>query len=145
MRWVVLALLLLWTPLRAQTLINYPRVTSVSSVTIVEEFLYFDLLPLAPQQNFRDWWDEVEACSGVRKPFDGVTWYVADVIYNFDERREAFGIYYESPPEIVIAHHRSMPELEDTVKHEILHHLGFMGPDHNEAVFNRCLLLKQKH
>ena len=138
MRWVVL-LLLLSAPLQGQTLTHYPRVTGVSSVTIVETFLFFDLDPLVPQQEFRDWWAEVEACSGVQKPFDGIAWYVADIIYNYLEEREAWGIYYKSPPEIVILRLQTGLELEDTVKHEILHHLGFMGPAHDESVFDRCL------
>lgn len=139
MRWVVLVLLLIAAPLQAQSLRDFPRVSSVSSVTVVEEFLYFDLDALLPQPEFQKWWAEMESCTGIVKPFGGVAWYVADIIYDYIQRREAWGIYYSVPPEIVIVRHQSKLELEDTVKHEILHHFGFRGPNHDEAVFAQCL------
>lgn len=137
MRWVVL--LLFAAPLQAQSIREFPRVTGVSSVTIVETFLYFDLDPIFPKAVFREWWAEMEACAGIEKPYDEIAWYVADIIYNIAEEREAWGVYYSPPPEIIFVREQSEIGLEDTIKHEILHHLGFMDAAHNQTVFDRCL------
>lgn len=137
MRWVVL-LFLFATPLQAQeSLREYPRVDGVSSVTVVETFLFFDLDGLTPQPEFRVWWAEVEECTGLTKPFDEIGWYVADIIYNISGW-EAWGIWYADPPEIVVVRAQTVEFLEDTVKHEALHHL-VNESDHTESEFAHCI------
>ena len=133
---LVLVLLLLWAPLQAQSVKSFPRIRSVSSVTIVEDFLYFNLEPVIPQSVFRKWWVEMEKCTGSEKSFNDISWYVANVIYNVAVRKRAWGIYYRKPPEIIIVSNLTRARLENTAKHEMLHHLQ---GGHDEKTFNRCL------
>ena len=135
--WVVLALSLFSVPLQAQGIKDFPRVHGVSSVTIGAPFLYFNLEPVVPQEKFRDWWQEMEQCAGVKKAFDEVAWYVADVIYSFAQNQGAWGIYYHTPPEIIIVRNRSEARIENTAKHEILHHL--LRDNHDGVTFLRCV------
>ena len=134
---LVLALFLFSAPLRAQGVKDFPRVNGVSSVTIGTPFLYFNLEPVNPQVKFREWWIQMEKCAGVRRPFDEVAWYVADVIYGFAKNQGAWGVYYHTPPEIIIVRNRSEARIENTAKHEILHHL--LSGTHDGATFLRCL------
>ena len=141
MRWAVLALLLS-LPLQAQSVKTFPRVKSVSSVTIVEVFLYFNLEPVIPQPVFRKWWVEMEKCTGSEKPFDDISWYVADVIYNIAVSREAWGIYYREPAEIIIVRNLTRTRLENTAKHEMLHHLQ---GGHDPVMFDKGLPFGLEH
>ncbi len=142
MKW--LWVLLVPLNLGAQSVTDFPRIASVSSVTVVGPFLYFDLDPVIPQQPFRDWWAEMEGCTGIRKAFDALRWFVADGIYNAAEWFTAWGIYYPDPPEIVVVRNQNVVRLEDTVKHEILHHL-IQNSDHDEETFVRCLSGPPEH
>ncbi len=130
----------------SQSITEFPRVNSVSSVTIVEEVLYFNLEPVVPQQPFRDWWKEMETCTRIQKSFDDVRWFVANVILDVVEgpMLMIWGIYYNTPPEIIVVRNQTLAALEDTVKHETLHHL-LWGTDHEEEVFAHCLPDSPKH
>ena len=144
MRWLLVILLLIPLNANSQSVADFPRIASVSTVTLVGPFLFFDLEHVIPQPPFRQWWAEMEACTGIRKPFDGVEWYVADLIFNAVNRFTAWGIYYASPPEIVLVRDQTLPQLEDTVKHETLHHL-VENTDHEEEAFVRCLAEPPEH
>ena len=147
MRWLgVLVLLFVPVNLDGQSVADFPRVNSVSSVTIVEEVLYFNLEPVVPQQPFRNWWKEMETCTGIQKSFDDVRWFVANVIFDVVEGPGLmiWGSYYNTPPEIIVVRNQTLAALEDTVKHETLHHL-LWGTDHEEEVFAHCLPDSPKH
>ena len=139
MRWIgFLFLLLPLNSVGGQSVDSYPRINSVSSVTIVDNFLYFNLSRVIPQDSFATWWAEMEACTKIRKPFEGMSWWVATGLYNVAEKFSAWGVYYPVPPEIVVVQNQKLPQLEHTVKHEILHHL-IQNTDHQEETFVRCL------
>jgi hypothetical protein len=135
-----LAGLLLFLPLGvgAQSVLEFPKVRNVSSVTVIGPVLFFDLDGIVPQQAFRTWWEEVEICTAVQRPFDAVKWYVTGTILNVVTMRSAWGLYYPTPPEIVVVRDQTPERIEQTVKHEVLHHLlGVQG--HKNQAFKRCL------
>ena len=139
--WFLLLLVALVAPVpshsSAQSVMEFPRVPSVSSVTVIGPFLYFDLEPVIPQQVFRQWWAEMEACTEVQKPFDDLKWFLSDSVFNLMRGTQAWGIYYFNPPEIVLTRGQTAAQLERTVKHEVLHHLMRLI-QHDNAIFNRC-------
>ena len=138
MRWVVLALLFSM-PLRAQSIGDFPIIKNVSSVTVVGYTLIFDLAPARPPPIFKVWWAEMESCTGKQGDFDTIKWYQAAQVVNPLEELSYWGVYFREPPEIVILRNITPERLENTVKHEMLHHLLF--GDHDEIVFNECLPL----
>ena len=138
MKWLVLLLLFVPLNVGAQSVSDFPRITGVSAVTVVGPFIFFDLDPVIPQTPFREWWAEMEVCTGIQKPFDDIQWFVADAIYNIVRLAEAWGIYYFSPPEIVVVRNMTLEQIEQTVKHEALHHLLALR-GHDNDTFARCL------
>jgi len=143
MRWLVL-LFLFPVSLGGQSVADFPRINSVSSVTVVEEMLFFNLSRVAPKPSFRDWWKEMEECTRISKPMGGIGWFVADAIYDATENGYSWGLYYFNPPEIIIIRNQTLEQLEDTVKHEILHHL-IRNDVHEEKTFVRCLPQTPNH
>ena len=138
MRWLVL-LFLFWTPLQAQSVKDFPIINGVSQVTLVGYTLLFDLSPITPHPDFRIWWAEMEECTGVHGDFDVIKWYQASQVINPLEGMAYWGVYFKDPPEIVLLRGMALERFENTVKHEMLHHLMF--GNHNENLFNRCLPL----
>ena len=144
MKWLWLLLLLIPVNISSQSVADFPRVNSVSSVTVVESFLYFNLEPVIPQQEFRDWWGEMETCTEIAKPYEDIRWFVADIIFDIETQRTAWGIYYALPSEIILTRNQTLERIERTVKHEILHHL-IQNTDHEEKTFVRCLAEPPDH
>ena len=143
MRWVVLALLLS-APLQAQSIGDFPAIRSVSRVTLVGYYLFFDLSPIQPPPEFQVWWAEMEGCTGIQSDFDAIAWYQATQIVNPSRDEAYWGIYFPNPPEIAVLRNVPASRMENTAKHEILHHLIKDG-GHNEKAFNRCLPLGLGH
>ena len=141
MRWLGLLMLMCFTPvnLDGQSVADFPEIPSVSDITVVDEMLYFNLAgidPLPPP--FQVWWAEMETCTGIHKPFGGIKWFVATAIYDASRHAYLWGLYYFDPPEIILTRNMTRLRLEDTVKHEALHHL-LGGTDHATEAFAHCL------
>lgn len=140
--WVVAVGVLLVAPLatRGQSVTEFPRYTAVHDVTVIGTMLFFDLEPIIPQQDIKRWWKEMEVCTGITRSFDGVDWYVADVILDLRAQQTNFGLYYYRPPEIILLRGQTPEQIENTVKHEVLHHLiNDFEVTHDEEQFTRCL------
>ncbi len=105
-------------------------------------FMFVNLKRVQPPPVFRDWWVELEDCTGMEGDFDAMGWYFADRIYKWGEA--VLAIYFETPPEVIIQRNRPPEQLEDIVKHEALHHfLAAPGRDqHIFGVFTHCLPLE---
>ena len=146
MRWL-LVLFLFAAPLQAQeqSLKDFPSFTGVSRVTLVGYTLIFDLTKMDPLPVFRQWWVETEECTGLRGDFDSVRgWYKANWMVNPLKSEAYRGIYFTNLFEIVVQSNLSSERFENTVKHEILHHL-ISVPGHDETAFVQCLPLDPEH
>ena len=137
MRWVILALLLS-APLKAQDLKDFPVVRSVSSVTLVGFLLLFDLAPVNPPPSFRVWWSEMEECTGYQGNYDAMKWFLASQIAHPGKGESYWGVHFSDLGTIAVLRGLSDERLENTVKHEIIHHL-ILDPEHRELAFTNCL------
>jgi hypothetical protein len=144
MRWLILAALLAAPPASAQSSTDFPRIPSVTSVTVVGPVLLFNLTGLRTSDTFRRWWAETEECTGISRSFEEVHWYKASVLINVRTGNAFWGLYFSEYAEIVLEDGQSPDRLENTVKHEILHHL-INDTNHTEAVFTRCLPMGLGH
>jgi len=89
-----------------------------------------------PPLQARQWFSELEACSGLAGDFDQIVWFVADQPVQRDN-----GITvgeWDSPNRIVLA--RAWYESEDAVKHEMLHFL-LQHTGHPDPPFGTCAFL----
>ena len=137
MRWVILALLLS-APLKAQDLTDFPTVRSVSSVTLINYLLLFDLAPVTPHPSFRIWWAEMEECTGSQGDFEAMSWYLASQIAHPGKGLSYWGVHFSDLVAIVALRGMTNERLENTIKHEIIHHL-ILDPEHRELAFTNCL------
>jgi len=116
--------------------------TVYTDVVIVPPLVYVGFRKVEPPSKYRTWWNEIRDCSSLSGDYDVLRWYTAHNITDLS-RLDNFiwGVYYEVPPEIVLMERQSPPQLEDTVKHELLHHLlawnGF-STSHSHPSFASC-------
>jgi hypothetical protein len=91
---------------------------------------------LKPPSSFAALWYEMENCTGRRKDFRVVRWYVVPTAdwagFECEAPEGCNGQYHKGT--IYLADHKV--QSKDTVRHEILHALGLF---HEDAEFWRCL------
>ena len=140
-----LLLCALSTPLEGQSVLEFPRWRSVSTVTVVPTIsgavIYLDLEPVIPEPMFRDWWAEMEACVGIQAPYDSTTWFLADAILNVYPQppvTTSDGHHWSYPPEIILLRGLTILQTEEVAKHEILHELLGNNTIHRDSLFLAC-------
>ena len=94
--------------------------------------------PLVPLQEYRGWWEIVEACSSRSGDFDLVRWYEASGIVVRGE--VALGLW-EPPHDITVVN--TVKENAFIVRHEMLHDILGGDPDHKDEAWLRCNLETQ--
>ena len=97
-------------------------------------------LMIAPEQ-YRDWWEATEACSGREGDFDAIEWYVVPGVETFEtEAGPKVGLWSHSSEGMRVVVADGYAENELVVRHEMLHALLNRG-GHPEEYFNtRCNL-----
>ena len=91
-----------------------------------------------PPEEYRSWWETVEACSSRSGDFDLVRWYQADGIVIRGE--DVDGIW-ESPHDITVV--ETAKEDAFVVRHEMLHELLRGDIDHEHEAWSLCGLGSQ--
>jgi len=91
-----------------------------------------------PPEEYRGWWETVEACSFRLGDFDLVRWYQADVIVI--EGKDLNG-FWESPHDITVV--KTAKGNTSVVRHEMLHDLLHGDPDHEHEAWSHCGLGNQ--
>lgn len=91
----------------------------------------------APPNEYRSWWESVEACSALRGDFDLARWYRAAGITSGGEGVQGI---WESPHDITVV--RGAEADASIVSHEILHNLLQGDIDHRHDAWVRCNLVR---
>ncbi len=91
-----------------------------------------------PPEEYRTWWETVEACSSRSGDFELVRWFQADGIVI---RGKVVLGFWESPHDITVV--KTVKEEAFVVRHEMLHDLLRGDPDHEHRAWSRCDLGNQ--
>ena len=86
-----------------------------------------------PPEEYRGWWETVEACSSRSGDFDLVRWYQADVLVIGG--KDVSGSW-EPPHDITVA--KTAKGNAFVVHHEMLHDLLRGDPDHEHEAWSHC-------
>lgn len=92
-----------------------------------------EVVRFEPPVVYRTWWQEVEGCVGIEDDFDGVRWFVGDMVRL--DGRDAYGVW-AAPNTIYLK--RFYTTSAPAVKHEMLHQLTRGGLAHSAPAFTRC-------
>ena len=91
-----------------------------------------------PPEEYRSYWETVEACSSKSGDFDLVSWYQANAIVIDGEVVLGF---WEAPHDITVVN--TAKENDVVVRHEMLHDLLSGDPDHAHEAWSDCNLSNQ--
>lgn len=98
-----------------------------------------DARPFTPEPIYREWWSQMEACSGLSKSYESVSWYVVpgeDPFVAPSLGKQVLGYWQRRGNRIVLLEY--VPSRTELVRHEMLHALLQRG-DHPRAYFvDRC-------
>jgi hypothetical protein len=79
---------------------------------------------MTPPAEYREWWSETEACSGLQGTFEQIQWYIVPDSMSFTtETGEKVGLWSESSAGTRIIIAGAYAEHELVVRHEMLHAL----------------------
>lgn len=108
--------------------------TSATSATSAAFPVQWDVARLQPPKQYRTHWRKMEQCSGLRRSFDVVRWYVAFgklSVYG----KWAGALTWVKTDQIVIQ--AAFVDVDYIVEHEILHIL-LQQPGHPTPPFGKC-------
>ena len=88
----------------------------------------FEPLPV-----YREWWEQLQRCTGLTGPFDTIEWWTGEAIAV--DGRDKVGLWL-APNTIILE--SFYVTSEPAVKHEMLHHLTNGEMPHSAPEFTRC-------
>jgi hypothetical protein len=95
--------------------------------------------PFTPEDVYREWWSQIERCSGLTRRFEAVSWYVVpgeDPFMAPGVDQPVIGYWTLGGNRIVLL--EWVPNRSALVRHEVLHAL-LQRPDHPSKYFvDRC-------
>lgn len=91
--------------------------------------------PIIPPAVYRDWWVWTQACAGVDRDFDAVSWYAVPGVASLPGENGAMGAWFPQGNRIVIAEAALLNGA--IVRHEMLHAITHAGHSREHFV-GRC-------